>query len=491
MDPLSSLCLDIFLLICDYLPESDFLRLKDVSSRLRRAVYQTSRLQRIHSKKTFFMTVDGLDKLISLCHCASIAPMVRHLVLDVCSPRFSFNVRRNIAISDIRGSRGSPDEGILPDPPRDDCPGFRSSGNNTCLTARLEQAFRKLSNVRTIEFAGMYVKSYMLPALSPTERESVFNVWERHNPVLQGVPNWKIMFLNKDLYPVFEPLYTECDLATIYADTLFCAVKAKLKLVEITMQPHLKLCLDHGTWGTELSKFHGSGISDPEKWVGAYAEVFSDLRVLHLHLNFPIPAPNEDVRASPVSPVFVPMVKSVEELHITQTGCPWSPNWRLPLPKDLPLPKLRSLDIKLGPATLDDMAAFIIQYKATLNTLTLEQDEFLGPSVTVQDLVDFLRTIHAEMSLTGLYLKLTVHPRQVIDRRGVVVCGVGYRRKNLATYVGILADGNWREESSHPFKFATQQHAIPERVFRPLVEAADPTDWSSLIHGIENMYELP
>ncbi|KAK6353638.1 hypothetical protein TWF696_005600 [Orbilia brochopaga] len=76
---------DIIYEICDYLPNADILKLQLVSSTLLRKLPR-SRIDAIHSRKTYFLCHDGIRKLERVARIPALAERVTHVTFDLESP---------------------------------------------------------------------------------------------------------------------------------------------------------------------------------------------------------------------------------------------------------------------------------------------------------------------------------------------------------------------------------------------------------------------
>ncbi|KAF3923661.1 hypothetical protein ABW21_db0208541 [Orbilia brochopaga] len=76
---------DIIYEICDYLPNSDILKLQLVSRNLLRKLPR-SRIDAIHSHKTYFLCHDGIRKLERVAQVPALAERVTHITFDLESP---------------------------------------------------------------------------------------------------------------------------------------------------------------------------------------------------------------------------------------------------------------------------------------------------------------------------------------------------------------------------------------------------------------------
>ncbi|KAF3903857.1 hypothetical protein ABW20_dc0102524 [Dactylellina cionopaga] len=76
---------DIIFEICDYLPNSDVLKLQLVSSTIRQKLPRR-RIDAIHSHKTYFLCQDGIRKLERIARIPALAKKVTHITFDLESP---------------------------------------------------------------------------------------------------------------------------------------------------------------------------------------------------------------------------------------------------------------------------------------------------------------------------------------------------------------------------------------------------------------------
>ncbi|KAF3936112.1 hypothetical protein ABW20_dc0110356 [Dactylellina cionopaga] len=271
---------------------------------------------------------------------------------------------------------------------------------------RLESAFQNLPNLKTLEFSRMYETVQDFEELDLDNQQKLFKTWEKHDPALHDIPDWKRKFETLLNFSLIEPLYTECFPDTIYADTLFCAVKAQ-----------------------------------------EYRDVFKELRTMYLHVDWgfqrydpgrqsggPLP-----IRPQVLSPLFAPAVENFEELYLSQHGIHHvGTHGQMLLPIDTYLPKLCRLKMGMGRATFQEFSTFLSKHRDTLREFIASEDHRYIYRLK-EELVTFLKEIHTNLSLTEFDLEVTVFERKTagVSQFGAFVLPPG---KDLR----LGAVGSWK-----------------------------------------------
>ncbi|KAF3927909.1 hypothetical protein ABW20_dc0106754 [Dactylellina cionopaga] len=432
MDRLSTLPIDLFIPVCEYLSDSELLRLQEVSSGLRHTIIRSSRVQAIHSKKLFFVSVDDLDHLVEFSK-SPPAQQLKHLVLDVSSPYFFLDIE-DYKHKEKNGEGWRLPNASLPSNQYYYDKNFkpvhwkRGPETNVDHMQRLEEAFRNLSNLTTLEFAQSWA-NVDRDGIGFEKGQKLLRIWEKYNPALQEITDWRTKFGAsnlKHIIDLFQPVFTECNLETIYVDTLFSAAKTQTKFSQIILRDGIRSSYDeHNIWGTELSQFHGSN-TNPQEWAQRYRDAFADLKVLHLSVKWDYEQPDESL-------LFFPTAKNVEELYLTQHKmyCAKPHAWMFPLPKYTHLPRLRRLKIQLGEAKFEEISAFLLNHKASLRELTIDDSEPDHYRIH-SGLVSFLKDIYTNLSLTAFDLMLRLYKRSatITESQNIRLVAVGNWKDN-------------------------------------------------------------
>ncbi|KAK6525872.1 hypothetical protein TWF281_010916 [Arthrobotrys megalospora] len=490
MASLSTTSYDVFVSICDYLPDSDFLRLLGVCRSLRDYILQTNRIENVLSKQYFFVTADALDDLVQFSGCLAFARRLKHLVLDLSSPRFNFDLKRYE--KDMYCNKRRQDEN-LPEALKhyvsrenlsfDDLSYAHRKRrvfpkDNQVLLQRLEKAFKGLPNLSTLEFTHTYRESDSSDCLAPEHMERIIGAWGKFNPILsQVMPDWKTKIKELNLIEYFDPLNAECRKETIYAEVLAAAAKFGYagKLSRILLDP----TLEYRWAGVELARFHGPGIDDPRSLVDMYKATFANLKAICLHLNPTIEGPA-------LSPTFLPMMENIEDLRITfntDIGDYYPARPYFPFPSEVHLPKLRCLEISLSLVALEDITSFLVRHKDTLMVFRTKY-EFTHVQKSRPQLVEFLNQLYNNLSLMEFYMQLGIYSAATVLRPQYG--GFPWDSNRLYSIFGIQAYGDWKNDDASPFQFCLHFGPYSDEILRR--EYLDPSPrvkWHELIQKVK------
>ncbi|KAK6496079.1 hypothetical protein TWF481_002103 [Arthrobotrys musiformis] len=419
---------------------------------------QTSRVEKILSKRAFFATIDGFDDLVRFSKCLAFACRLKHLTLDLSSPRFNFNFGQNYHEIYCVNVKTDPNKNPLAPltsyvarkvkdlsldggwygnhkvPPRD----------NSALIERLEEALKRLPNLSTLEFTDIHWRISHFD-LAPEETEYVVDAWGKYNPHRSLLaPDWRTKIRAGELVKDFDRSKTGCHRQTIYADTLMAVTKTATKLSQIKITEGLT----YDWFGVQLSDFHGK-TKRPQAWIGAYKNAFTNLREIHLHLS---PHPGQTL-----SPVLFPTVENIEVLRLSYYINPnhsYRKSYRteFPFPKKFHLPKLKSLEIPLACTPLEDITSFLICHKDTLKVFRTSDSSDIRRSRA--QVIKFLKEMYNHMSFTDFYMQSRMYkftPPEV-QPQGHLYMEAWYR--NPYNNFSIRARGDWQNDDASPFEFS-------------------------------------
>ncbi|EPS40039.1 hypothetical protein H072_6154 [Dactylellina haptotyla CBS 200.50] len=511
---LSSLPADIIYEICERLPNKDVLKLQLVSKTMRRKLSKT-RLDAIHSKKTYYLCLHSIKKLEKLIRNPEMAARVTEITFDVATPQVRLRSKRSCigeandypeearsklqrwSSTHLRRQQCVPSERrpSVVDSEFVNYEGtvtqafnlFKShfatgieesndSENEYNIFKHITTAFRSLPNLTALEFAHTNPKMI--------DRTEMLQKWREYNDHMYALlyidPKIELQTGTWPWCSWLRPKTPQFLLSTACPAILFCAAQAEKKITQVKIGD---TCWGPQNFGMMASKFEPqqARLKDGTRegwekayysWMCRYAEdyraTFGQLKRFELCLD-PAEERQQDgdptapakIRAPQISLCLLTILRNVEELKV----------WRLRgdtdipsnsrdgasgfvLPTDTALPKLRSLEVgEYSGITLAGLTAFLCANSSSIRHLSCDMLAFGSQAVSKSDVLLFLKTMKDRMKFE------TFKTDFLVDKiGGGAESGNGRVGGGGVSHVYLSFDikGSWGQEDCE-FKFGVKK----------------------------------
>ncbi|KAK6506486.1 hypothetical protein TWF506_011393 [Arthrobotrys conoides] len=518
----STLPYDIIHEVYDYLTDEEVLKLRFASKQTCSTIPR-SRLDKIFSKRTLFFTnVDaiGFLHLLTTSSDEDLA-RIKHLVFDLADPHVSLisaerfhnerwkyddymkskmmvfpRIYRERNIQEMPSGLwkhkdtkrvGKPD--IVPvEKHPESCykelykilqQNIESANRTAAYSDYHSKAWAPLPLHRSAYFDALTSVFKHLPNLSVIE----FRIDEPGNPDYKLPQSWirhnmSLKFFC-DKYPEFKDLPSgdwfaaHCSpvpLIIAYPAVLFCATQAKCRISEIRANRFPPLVrsnfgvdirdfdpFDCGTL-TPPGPYSDIDFKHPDSYISDYRYTFANLKRLEIYLLRRIPPKN------PISPLFELTLQNVEELVVIESpSLLWEGNISQ-LPLNIHLPKLRRLETKFVPLSLDNLKSIMQPNQPSLKELICTFS--LQEKLDYDEIFSFLENLRKTFDLTTCNIDFFIHNDWEYYKY---------------LFVEIQGD-NWRDDEGCIFKvaiFTTYEIELADEERKKTVEWEETDDWES------------
>ncbi|KAF3915165.1 hypothetical protein ABW20_dc0104585 [Dactylellina cionopaga] len=448
--------------ICSHLPDKDVLKLQLLSSGVRQSLPQ-SRLDAIHSEKTYYLCSHSIQKLDRLVKDPILADRVKKITFDVGVPHVRLrsrkscideareypedaktrlhrwsntHVRRQNSLAGTKPRRPSGSARTEPKPvinyentmeqtfylfkahfSLNEPPEEKEDG----ILKRITAAFRLLDNLSILEFAHTNPKT-----VDETERLAKWREYNDHLYALLYIdPKIELQTGAWPWCSWLRPKTPSSLLSTACPAILFCATQAERTISEVRIgdtswgpqnfglvvskfEPEQTRVKDGALDGWETAYYHWVC-----RYVDDYKATFGQTKRFELCLD-PEDEETEDGSPAEISLCLLTMLNNVEELKI----------WRLRgdmdqrieqrghgfvLPTNTLLTKLHSLEVgEYSGITPAGLTAFLKTNSASLRHVTCDIFAFEEHIVSKSDILLFLNTMKSSMTLEILRIDFLV-----------------------------------------------------------------------------------
>ncbi|KAK6522381.1 hypothetical protein TWF281_002944 [Arthrobotrys megalospora] len=494
---LAALPSDIIYEICDYLSNTEVLKLQLVSRTLRQKL-PPHRLNSIHSHKTYFLCQDGIRKLERIARIPRLAKRVTHITFDLESPyvgllkrywcigtamgypqetrarmqRWYHNhMRRSLALPSARrikdkslragalkrmlkrmfaGLHGQDIDNLQlkSDEIEEEPTNYEDAFHEIfTLFERITSAFRSLPNLQILEFKRTDI--------TKEDPSVMLKIWREYNPELAWLLKKNPEIEDGDLpwTDWFSREALHSHLWEAYPSILFCAAQAKRRIKEVRVGT---LSTEYPKSGAMISFFepYHARISDTtgrqateaelNNWIDRHAEgyryTFSALKRLELCLD---EKDREGYHRDyfEVSPLFTETIRTVEELVV----------WRMQgievrreenpvvrqfvVPVGMKLERLRRLELGKVAIAVGGLKAFLMTNKESVKEVVCAEGTFGNNVVEKEEILEFLEDIRDNLELETLEIDFLVgnQYRRLVDEKRYIL--------------SIRINGNWKDQA--------------------------------------------
>ncbi|KAF3930072.1 hypothetical protein ABW19_dt0204480 [Dactylella cylindrospora] len=449
-DLLSRFPVDIFYIICDYLLDRDILTTQLVSKTVKHKL-PPSRIERIHSVKTYYPLHGSFVKLERLSKAPTLARRVTHLVFDLGLPFITLQKLKD-ELESRPWKHTSVEEGLFqPENPRD------AVWSRYCvLWERRKITFPLTSESEPVNFYNMAKLCHALwefPNLTTIEfTRSRFIIDDKNRNTMEAesyIRQWKIY--NSSLADLFEEDQDDVlrwvepslqfSLDKVFPDVIFAAVGSWCAISRIKLSKEL---LSPSSRGVRISELYRGKPADAEGWNTCYARSFERLERLDLHISgaeF-----DRGIPKTPPSPVFTGLISNVTELHLSFEALDYSNSngqHGLRFDWDLKLPRLRKLSV--GDATLDFvlLAIFIHNNQESLREFEATANAFGKEIIAKRNWLDFLDGVRNRFRFEKFEVEIPIVEKPVQDAGGS-------RLERVVLQLRVA--GDWKDDEEGKFQ---------------------------------------